>query len=284
MFVIIGIVVVFGSMLGGYMMHGGNLLVLIQPSEFIIIGGVAAGALLMGNPQYVVKRVISSVLGTLKGPNVNKQSFTDLMQLLYETFQFAKKEGLIALESHIEDPKNSNIFSKYPSFLSNHHAVEFFTDTLKVVLSGGMPPHDLEELMTIDLDTLHEEEHKPAAALSTISDSLPAIGIVAAVLGVIITMGSVSEGAETVGAHVAAALVGTFLGVLLSYGLVGPIAKNIEDINSAESKYLECIKISLLAFSKGLPSTVAIEFGRRAILPEYRPSFSEAEEAVKNTK
>jgi chemotaxis protein MotA len=281
MFVIIGLVLVFGAMLGGYVMHGGNVLVLIQPSEFIIIGGVAFGSMLIANPMHIVKGVFAGVLKTLKGPSVNKEAFLDLIQLLYETFQFAKKEGLIALEKHVEEPKSSTIFSKYPTFLENHHAVTFLCDTLKVLLSGGIPPHDLEELMEIDLESLHKEEHEIAHALNTVSDAFPAIGIVAAVLGVIITMGSVSEGAETVGAHVAAALVGTFLGVLLSYGIAGPLARNIGLISETEGTYLQCIKVSLLAFSKGLPATVAIEYGRRVVEPELRPSFEEAEGALK---
>lgn len=281
MFVIIGLVLVMASMLGGYMMHGGNLLVLVQFSEFIIIGGVAFGSMLIANPMHIVKGVFAGIMKTMKGPNVSKEAFLDLIQLLYETFQFAKKEGLIALEKHVEEPKSSSIFSKYPSFLANHHAVVFFCDTLKVLLSGGIPPHDLEELMDLDLEALHKEEHEVAHALNTVSDAFPAIGIVAAVLGVIITMGSVSEGAETVGAHVAAALVGTFLGVLLSYGIAGPLARNIGLMAESEGSYMMCIKVSLLAFSKGLPATIAIEYGRRVIEPQMRPTFEEAEGALK---
>ncbi|MFA7325593.1 MAG: flagellar motor stator protein MotA [Ignavibacteriae bacterium HGW-Ignavibacteriae-4] len=281
MYVIIGLVLVMASMLGGYMMHGGNLLVLVQPSEFIIIGGVALGSMLVANPMHIVKGVFAGVMKTMKGPDVSKEAFLDLIQLLYETFQFAKKEGLIALEKHVEEPKSSSIFSKYPTFLANHHAEVFLCDTLKVLLSGGIPPYDLEELMDIDLEALHKEEHEVAHALNTVSDAFPAIGIVAAVLGVIITMGSVSEGAETVGAHVAAALVGTFLGVLLSYGIAGPLARNIGLMIESESSYMSCIKVSLLAFSKGLPATVAIEYGRRVIEPNMRPTFEEAEGALK---
>lgn len=281
MFVIIGFVLVIASMLGGYMMHGGKLLVLVQISEFIIIGGVAFGSMLIANPMHIIKGVFAGIMKTLKGPDVSKEAFLDLIQLLYETFQFAKKEGLIALEKHVEEPKSSSIFSKYPTFLANHHAEVFLCDTLKVLLSGGIPPHDLEELMDLDLEALHREEHEVAHALNTVSDAFPAIGIVAAVLGVIITMGSVSEGAETVGGHVAAALVGTFLGVLLSYGIAGPLARNIGLMNESEGSYMTCIKVSLLAFSKGLPATVAIEYGRRVIEPHFRPTFEEAEGALK---
>ncbi len=284
MFVIIGIVVLFVALITGYTMHHGNLLVLLQINEFIIIAGAAFASMLIANPLNLIKKIISGALGTLKGPKVSKAAYLELLQLMYELFQFAKREGLIALEPHIEQPESSSILSKYPTFLANHHAVEFFTDTLKVVLSGGVPAHDLEELMEIDLDIHHKESHKPSAALSTVADAFPALGIVAAVLGVIITMQSISEGPETVGANVAAALVGTFLGVLLSYGIVGPIAKNMELITEKESIYLDVIKSGLLAFAKGAPASIAVEYARRTIDPENRPTFNEAEEAIKATR
>ena len=281
MFVIIGLVVVVGSLMGGYIMAGGDPIVLMQINEFIIIGGCAIGALMAANSMTTLKAVMAGVMKTLKGPAVNKDVYLELMQMLYELFQFAKREGLIALEPHIEDPESSTIMSKYPTFLANHHVVEFLSDTLKVVLSGGVPAHDLEELMDLDLEAHHEEEHMAPAALTTMADAFPALGIVAAVLGVVITMGSISDGPEAVGHHVAAALVGTFLGVLLSYGIVGPVAKNMEGIVAKESKYLVVIKSALLSFAKGAPATVAIEYGRRAIDPENRPTFDETEEAIK---
>lgn len=284
MLVIVGVVLLFASLLIGYTMHHGNILVLLQINEFIIIGGAAFASILIANPMSVVKKIIAGAIGTLKGPKVSKSAYLELLQLMYELFQFAKREGLIALEPHIEEPESSSIISKYPSFLANHHAVEFFTDTLKVVLSGGVPAHDLEELMEIDIDIHHKEEHKPSAALATVADAFPGLGIVAAVLGVIITMGKISEGPEQVGASVAAALVGTFLGVLMSYGLVGPIAKNMENTFEKESIYLEVIKSGLLAFAKGAPASIAIEYARRTIDPDNRPTFSEAEEAIKATR
>ncbi len=282
MLVIVGAVIVMASLIIGYVMHNGDLLVLLQINEFIIIGGAAIGSMLIANPIDVIKRIIAGALDTLKPPKVNKAAYLDLMKLLYEIFQFAKREGLIALEPHVEEPESSSILSQYPSFLGNHHAVEFLTDTLKVVLSGGVPAHDLEELMDIDLHALHEEEAIPPAALTLVSDAFPALGIVAAVLGVIITMQSISAGAETVGANVAAALVGTFLGILLAYGFVGPLAKNMEMSVKKEAKYLEAIKAALLSFAKGAPAAVAIEYARRAIDPTNRPTFKEAEEAVKS--
>ncbi len=281
MFVIIGVVLVFASLIIGYTMHGGNLLILNQPNEFIIIGGAAIGSLLIANPMSVVMGVIKGLIGTLKGPSVNKQSYLDLMKMLYEIFQFAKREGLIALEQHIENPESSSIISKYPSFLGNHHAVEFMCDTLKVVLSGGVPAHDLEELMDVDIEALHQEEHKPAHALSIVSDAFPGLGIVAAVLGIIITMGHINDGAEAVGQSVGAALVGTFFGVLMSYGVVGPLAAAMGNNAATDAKYIESIKAALLSFAKGAPAAVAIEYARRTIDPVNRPTFDETESAYK---
>lgn len=281
MFVIIGIVLVFGALLGGFIMAGGNPLTLIVIPEYVIIIGAAVGSLLIANPLPILIKIINGALGTLKGPKVNKQAYLDLMKMMYEIFQFAKREGLIALEQHIENPTQSSIISKYPSFLSNHHAVDFFCDTLKVVLSGGVPAHDLEDLMDMDIEALEHEEEIPPASLQVMADAFPGLGIVAAVLGIIITMGSINEGAEAVGHHVASALVGTFLGVLLSYGLFGPLASQMAKIVAKEGKYLVAIKAGLLSFAKGAPAMVAIEYSRRSIDPENRPSFKETEEAVK---
>ena len=284
MFVIIGSVLVFVALIGGFIMAGGNPLTLFVLPEYVIIIGAAVGSLLIANPLPVLKKILSGALGTLKGPKVNKKAYIELMQLMYELFQFAKREGLIALESHVENPESSTILSKYPSFLSNHHGVEFLCDTLKVVLSGGVPAHDLEELMDIDLEAIHEEEYVPSMSLQVMADAFPGLGIVAAVLGIIVTMGSIASGAEAVGHHVASALVGTLLGVLLSYGFFGPIASFMGKISQKESKYLQAIKASLLSFAKGAPAAVAIEYGRRSIDPENRPSFSETEESIKRPK
>ncbi len=284
MFVIIGTVVVLVSIIGGLIVAGGNPLALIVPAEYIIIGGAAIGSLLIANPLPVLKRIISGALGTIKGAKVNKTAYIELLQLLYELFQFAKREGLIAIESHIENPEQSSIFSKYPTFLANKTAVEFLTDTLKVVLSGGVPAHDLEELMDIDIENILEEEQVPAQSLQTLAEAFPGLGIVAAVMGIIVTMASVSEGAEAVGHHVAAALVGTFLGVLMCYGIIGPTASIMNKITQKEMKYLQTIKAALLAFAKGAPASVAIEYGRRSIDPENRPSFQETEQAIKQAR
>lgn len=281
MFVIVGLVLVIAALLGGFMTAGGNPMSLIVPAEYITIIGVALGSFLIANPMPVIKRVIAGVLATLKPPKVSKQAYLDLLKMMYELFQFAKREGLIALEQHVENPESSSIISKYPTFLANHHAVDFLCDTLKVVLSGGVPAHDLEELMDLDLEGLHQEEEVVPSAVQTLADAFPGIGIVAAVLGIIVTMGSINQGAEAVGHHVAGALVGTFLGVLISYGMIGPISALMTKMIAQEAKYLQAIKASLLSFAKGAPATVAVEYGRRAIDPELRPSFKETEENIK---
>jgi len=285
MFVVIGFIIVFVCVFGGFLWAANFSPVAIgfflHPYEYIIIGGASIGAMVIANPMSLNKRIVQGAIGTIKGAKVSKKAYLELLTLLYELFQYAKREGLIALEQHIENPEQSSILSKYPIFLSNHHAVNFLCDTLKVVLSGGVPAHNLEELMDLDLENIHQEEHQPPAQLNIVGDALPGLGIVAAVLGIIVTMMFITAGPEIVGAKVGGALVGTFMGVLLSYGFVGPLARNMEFIVQKEAKYLECIKSALLSFAKGAPASVAIEYGRRAIDPENRPGFSETEEAVK---
>jgi chemotaxis protein MotA len=284
MFVIIGIIVVFGSIGLGYALHDGEFGILFQYTEFIIIGGAAIGTILIANPLSIIKTIISRVIGTFKGSKFTKDTYLELLKLLYELFQLAKREGLIALEPHIENPDASAIFARYPEFQNNHHAVDFLCDTLKVLLNGGIPAHDLEELMELDLETLHHAEAQAPLALSTVGDALPGLGIVAAVLGVVITMGKIDQPPAVIGHSVAAALVGTFLGILLSYGLVAPLAKNIQHSIVTESDYMNSIKASLLSFAKGAPAVVAVEYGRRAIDPVFRPSFKETEEAVRQSR
>lgn len=284
MFVIIGFVVVIGSISLGYALHGGDFVILFQYTEIIIICGSAVGTLLIANPLPLTMQVIKGALGTLKGSKINKDAYIEVLKMMYEVFQLAKREGLIALEPHIENPSGSSIMGKYKSFVENHHATDFFCDTLKVVLNGGVPAHDLEELMDLDLETAHHAELKAPAALNTVGDAFPGLGIVAAVLGVVQTMGIIDQPPEIIGHSVAAALVGTFLGILVSYGFVGPLAKNMEHIVEGEGRYLKCMKASILSFAKGAPAVVAIEYGRRAIEPHDRPTFKETEEAVKQVK
>jgi len=281
MFVIIGIIVVIGCMLTGFMMVGGSPMALWHPNEFIIIFGCVIGSMIAGNPLPTFIKAIKGGIGILKGPTISKAAYIELLRLLYEIFQFSKREGLIALEPHIENPESSSIMSKYPSFIQNHHAVDFLCDTLKVLLSGGVAAHDLDELMDGDLEALHQYEHEPVAVMKTAADAFPAVGIVAAVLGIIITMSVIDQGAAIVGYKVGSALVGTFLGVLVSYCIAGPIANIMGTYSAIDAKYVVVIKTAILAYAKGIPANVAVEFGRRVIDPSCRPTFKEAEDAYK---
>ncbi len=283
MFAIIGLVVVFGSVLGGFVMHHGQLAVLYQPTEFIIIGGAAIGTLVVATPLDVIKRLIPQVLGIFSsGPG--KKEYLELLVMMYEFFVLSKQSGLMGLESHFEKPQESTILKKYPTFMKNHHALDFISDTMKVIIMGGVPAYDLEDLMDVDLEAHHHEVSQGPAALARVADSLPGLGIVAAVLGVVITMGHINEGPEEIGMNVAAALVGTFLGILGAYGVVGPLGTNIEAKNNANGEIFKVMKAGLLGFYKGFPPVIAVEFARRTIPGELRPEFSETEDACRETK
>ncbi len=285
MIAIIGLVVVFGSIIGGYVMEHGHLLVLFQPAEFLIIGGAAMGALLIGTPLAVIKSIIAQLLKIITGGGgPQKKTYTELLVMMYELFNVARKDGLVGLESHIENPKESSVIKKYPFFLNNHHALGFLADTMRLIIMGGVPEHDLDSMLDLDLETHHEENSRPGTVLSRIGDALPGLGIVAAVLGVVITMGAIGGPPEEIGHKVGAALVGTFLGVLLSYGLMQPLSFNLEAMNSIESKYYVCLKQGLLAFHKGFAASIAVEFARRAIPSDVRPGFTEVEEACRAAK
>ena len=277
MFVIVGLVVVFGSILFGYTMHHGHIVVLLQWSEFIIIGGSALGAFLVSNPMSVVMGSVRSVLALLKANPYSEKAYAELLQVLYEVFQKARKDGLVGLESHIEEPEKSEIFKKYEFFGKHKHALPFLCDTLKVLLTGAVEDHHLAEILDLDLERQMEESKAIPAALAKIGDALPGFGIVAAVLGVIITMGSIGGAASEIGEKVAAALVGTFLGILLSYGMVNPIANAIEARLRSENDYMACIRTALLSFARGDAPMTAVEFARRNIDPHDRPSFAELE-------
>jgi chemotaxis protein MotA len=284
MFVIIGIIVVLGAVMGGYVLEGGPLLVLMQPAEFIIIGGSAIGALLISAPAKLLSVIVKKIIGTLKGTKINKQTFLELLKLLYELSMIIRKEGLIALESHIERPTESAVFSKYLKFLNEYHLLLFITDTLRLVVMGGVAPHEIEMLMDADIDLHHEEGLKPSSILQKIGDSLPGLGIVAAVLGIVITMQAISGPPEEIGHKVAAALVGTFLGIFMSYGFIQPLATNIELSTQDETGVFDVAKSGIICAAKGLNPIVAVEFARRAISNDYRPTFQEMEEYVKGVK
>jgi chemotaxis protein MotA len=281
MFPLLGLVVVIGSVLLGYTMHHGKIGVLWQVTEFIIIGGAGIGSMIISNPPSVLKRTFSAVLGLLKPNSFDAKAYQELLQLLYEIFQTARKDGLIALESHIEEPEKSPLFMKFPSFMHHQHAVALLCDTLKVLLTGAVEDHHLAEILDLDLERMFEEEHQVPAALARVSDAMPGFGIVAAVLGVVITMGSIGGAASEIGEKVAAALVGTFLGILLSYGVIGPLATAIESRGRAEGAYLSCIRTALLAFARGDAPMTCVEFARRSIEPNDRPSFAALEQLTR---
>jgi chemotaxis protein MotA len=283
MIVIVGIFVVLGSVIAGYTMHGGHLGILIQPTEMIIILGAALGSLLISNPMSVTKAIGRGVAGAMKGSGLAPKAYEELLAVLHDLFQVARREGIVALEQHIENPKQSAILRRAPSLLANHHALEFLCDTLRTVVSGNVDPHDLEELMDRDLETIHVHELRAPQALTTLGDALPGLGIVAAVLGVVITMGKIDQPPAVIGHSIAAALVGTFLGILMCYGFAGPLAKAIENHINAQGRYLACIKAALLVFAKGPNPAIAVEYARRAITPEERPSFAAAEKIIKKT-
>lgn len=280
MFAFIGIVIGIVATLLGYVMHHGDIGILIQPTEFIIIFGAALGMFLGSFGMKTFQASIKAVIGLLKAPPA-KEQYMELLKMMYQLFSVARKEGLLGLEKHIENPEQSDIISKYPSFLGNHHALHFFCDTLKVILTGAVGPHDLSEMMELDLETAHEEEHKPVEALQTIADGMPAVGIVAAVLGVIITMGKINAGPEVIGHSVAAALVGTFLGIFAGYVVLAPLSKSISNKVAAEGMYMNCIRHSLFSFARGESPITCVEFARRQIEPSMRPGFTELEESVK---
>jgi chemotaxis protein MotA len=277
MLLIVGALVVFGSVAGGYTWHGGHLLVLNQPSEFLIIGGASVGSLLIGTPLPVLKQLLGQI-GRFFRARPSKADYLDLLSMMYAMFKLTQQSGVMALESHCDDPEGSPILSQYPKFLTNHHAVKFLTDSIKVIILGGVAAHDLEALMDEDLEVHHHDATRPAATLSKIGDALPGLGIVAAVLGVVITMQSIDGPASEIGHNVAAALVGTFLGVLLCYGFVGPVATHLETFVDDDARYLLCIKTGLLAVYKGFAPAIAIEFARRVIPGEIRPDFDETEQ------
>jgi chemotaxis protein MotA len=281
MFLIVGVLVVLGSVAGGYIWEGGHPLVLNQPAEFLIIGGSALGSLLIGTPLPVLMKMTGQ-LGRFFRGRPSKAEYLDLLSMMYAMFKLTQQSGVMALESHCDDPVGSPILGQFPKFLANHHAVKFLTDSIKVIILGGVSPYDLEALMDEDLEVHHEEALKPAATLTKISDSLPGLGIVAAVLGVVITMQALDGPATEIGHKVGAALVGTFLGILMCYGFVGPIAQHMETFVEEDSRYLICIKTGLLAVYKGFAPAIAIEFARRVIPSEIRPDFDETEQYCRN--
>lgn len=284
MFAIIGIVIVFAAVIGGFLMEKGHLLVLLQPSELLIIGGAAIGTMLAANPLPLLIRIFKSILGIISGSKYTKEFYLESLKMLSAIFTFARKSGMAKLEEDVENPGKSAVFAKYPKLIKDHHMLYFVCDTLRTAVSGVVAPHDLDLMIENDIDIHHFEALAPAKALATVADALPGLGIVAAVLGVVITMGALGGPPEEIGQKVAAALVGTFLGILLSYGLVSPIAANLEKTVEAEGQFYQMLRAGLMAFAKGMAPMIAVEFARRAIPHELRPNFQDMEAAIKGNK
>lgn len=280
---IIGSIIVLGSVAGGFVLSHGHLAALWQPYELLIIGGAAFGAFFMANPIKTIKAVIVNCGSLFKGQKYNKAYYMDTLALIYDLISKARKEGLMMLESDVEEPAKSPIFKKYPKVTRDHHARDFITDYLRVMVGGNMNPFELESLMDVELDTHHNELSQIPGALSRVADALPGFGIVAAVLGIVITMRAIGGAPEELGVHVAAALVGTFLGILLAYGFVAPMATFLEHCARDEAQFYICLKTCLLAFLQGYVPQVATEFGRKTIFSSERPSFKELENHVKNS-
>jgi chemotaxis protein MotA len=282
----VGLLMLFGCVFGGFMMAAqwnfAFFGVFLHPGEYVVIIGAAVAALIISTPMKYVKSIFAMGIKALSVKDVGKSDYLEGLSLMYELFQAQKKDGVQAVEGHIENPETSAIFTKYPHILHNHHAIEFIADSMRTFISGGPSPYDMDDLLVADLEAMHAEEHKIPAQIQTTADAFPAIGIVAAVLGIIITMNSIAAGPEVVGGKVAAALVGTFLGIFVGYGIISPIAKRLEHHYEAEGIFFNMLKAGILANCRGLPPQVSIEFARRTVMPSERPGFKEMEEVLKN--
>ncbi len=281
MFAIIGIVVVFGCIVAGYLMEHGNIRVLIQPAELIIIGGAATGTILISNPLHIIKKIATGLAGVFGGSKFTKQTYIDALKTMYDLLNRARKDGLMALEADVEEPEKSAVFSHNPTFVNNHHVRDFVCDSLRMAITG-FDAFELDQMLDLDMEVHHHDASQPTSALSTMADSLPGLGIVAAVLGVVITMGALGGPPEEIGHKVAAALVGTFLGVLLCYGLVGPLAANMSKAADEEHAFLNVMRVLMISFLKGTAPIMAVEVARRAVPGHVRPSFKELEQACRS--
>jgi len=280
---IIGTVIVIGSLLGGYLPHG-SIGILIQPLEVLIIMGATIGAWVIATPGWAIKKGVSGALGLMKPSPFDKEAFQQLLGLMFKIFNKARREGLMSIEADVDAPAESPLFTKYPSILAEHHVTEFMCDYLRLMVGGNLNPIEIENLMDIEIETHHHEGEVPVNAVRNLADAFPALGIVACVMGVVHTMESVGIPPAELGKLIAAALVGTFLGILLSYGFVGPLATNLEHKLNDQTRMLNTIKVTLLASLNGYAPPVAVEFGRKALQSTDRPTFLELEEHVKNAK
>jgi len=284
MFPIIGMVIVFGSVIGGYLMGHGNLHVLFQPAEVVIIFGAAIGSLVISCPPKTLKLVVGGIKNIFAAGGVTRESLVELLMLLNQLFWKVRREGLLAIEGDVDKPEESEVFKKFPNVLADHHALAFICDNFRVIITSEMPPHELENLLEVDMEAQHHDTNLPAASINKVADALPGLGIVAAVLGVVLTMGKINEPPDVLGHHIGAALVGTFLGVLACYGFVGPMATNLEHKAKDHEIYFSVVKTSLVAFVGGAAPQICVELGRRAIPTSERPSFTELEAEIKRWK
>jgi chemotaxis protein MotA len=282
--VILGYLVVLGAVFGGFALAGGHLAALFQPIELLMIGGAAAGSFIVGNNGKSIKATLKALPGLLKGSRHTKALYMELMTLLFEILSKVRKEGLMSIEGDVEEPEESPIFSKYPSILAHHHIVEFMTDYLRLMVSGNMDAFQIENLMDNEIETHHAEGEVPVHVISKVGDAMPAFGIVACVMGVVHTMESVGLPPSELGILIARALVGTFLGILLAYGFISPLASLLEQKLHESSKMFDCVKVTLLASLNGYAPALAVEFGRKVLFSTERPSFAELEEHIKQSK
>jgi chemotaxis protein MotA len=282
----IGVIIVFATVFGGYIAMGGHMHVIMHaaPLELVVIMGAALGGYIIANPMKTIKMGFKLGIKALTAKGPQKKDYVELLQMLFQLFQLFRKDGPQAVEKHIETPDKSEIFNAYPSFVHNHHAVHFLCDTMKITLSADLSPYDVDDLLDGDIKAIHSEEHMAQHAIQTVADGVPGLGIVAAVLGIVITMGSLSEGTEAIGAHVGGALIGTMLGVFLAYGLIGPNAAKVNADLDSEGRYLQAIKQAMVALQRGAPPLVCVEYARRSIQPEERPTFEEMDKATKEIK
>jgi chemotaxis protein MotA len=281
MTVIIGSIIVIVSVLGGFVIAGGHIGSLMHISEFIVIGGAALGALVIMSSKKILMDLTKQTLMALKGPPYTKKAYEELLKALYELFLLGRRNGMVALEEHVMTPKSSSIFAKYPTFIGNHHALEFLCNGLKPIIDGKIKPDQLRLLMETELESMEEEHHAPVSVLTKAADAMPGFGIVAAVLGIVITMGAINGPIEQIGEKVAAALVGTFLGIFISYGFMNPLAVNIEFNNASEMSYTRCIAASVVGFATGMAPIMAVEIARRGLASDVRPSAEELEAMLK---
>jgi chemotaxis protein MotA len=281
MLALLGIALVFAAVMGGYVLEKGNPYVLLQPAELLIVGGAAVGIILISHPPATIRKMIRGTLSVIFPRTPGRDTYLRGLRLLYEIFGYLQRAGALRLEPHVEDPASSEIFSQYPELLKDKAIMDFLRDSLRMIVIGATSPNEIDRLMDLDMEIRRRGQHEPVSALSSMADALPGLGIVAAVLGVVITMQTIGDQPQQVGEKVAAALVGTFVGILLCYGVVGPVASRLGSVGEAQNQYFQVMRTAIVAFTKGASPILALEYGRRSIPPECRPDFDEMETIIR---